>query len=161
MKSRPSSEKTRIPICHRAAPPTARCKIDAIGRTRDFLTGALAPVHDAYHNLRNRFAVLSRLAEIQQTMVMDAELFMPADEASHRQDQMTTLGTVSNLLIADPQVEKWLDESEKHKASLAAAAIISSRVRPPFWLTLRATGCPPPLFVLPPHSEIAQAYGPD
>jgi carboxypeptidase Taq len=32
---------------------------------------------------------------------------------------MTTLGTVSNLLIADPQVEKWLDESEKNKAALA------------------------------------------
>ncbi len=74
-------------------------QIDAIGRTRDFLTGALAPVHDAYHNLRNRFAVLSRLAEIQQTMVMDAELFMPADEAPQRQDQLTTLGTVGNLLM--------------------------------------------------------------
>jgi hypothetical protein len=45
-------------------------------------------VQDAYRNLRDRFAMLSRLAEIQQTMVMDAELFMPADEAPHRQDQM-------------------------------------------------------------------------
>src|ERR1700687_3296491 len=41
-------------------------------------------------------------------------------EAPHRQDQMTTFGTVSNLLIAAPQVEKWLDESEKNKAALAA-----------------------------------------
>lgn len=32
-------------------------------------------------------------------------LSMPADEALHRQDQMNTLGTVSNLLIADPQVK--------------------------------------------------------
>jgi carboxypeptidase Taq len=94
-------------------------QIDAIGKTRDFLTGGFAPVQGSYQNLRDRFAILSRLAEIQQTMVMDAELFMPADEAPHRQDQMTTLGTVSNLLIADPQVEKWLDESEKTKAALA------------------------------------------
>jgi hypothetical protein len=63
-------------------------QIDAIGKTRDCLTGGFAPVKDAYHNLRDRFAILSRLAEIQQTMVMDAELFMPADEAPHRQDQM-------------------------------------------------------------------------
>jgi Zn-dependent M32 family carboxypeptidase len=63
---------------------------------------------------------LSRLAEIQQTMVMDAELFVPADGAPHRQDQLTTLGTVGNLLIAAAQVEKWLDESEKNKAALAA-----------------------------------------
>jgi carboxypeptidase Taq len=95
-------------------------QIDAIGKTRDFLTGRFAPVQDAYHNLRDRFAVLSRLAEIRQNMVMDAELFMRADEAPHRHDQMTTLGTVSNLLIVDPQVEKWLDESEKNKAALAA-----------------------------------------
>ena len=94
-------------------------QIDVIGKTRDFLTGGFAPVRDAYQNLRNRFAILSRLAEIQQTMVMDAELFMPADEAPHRQDQMTTLGIVSNQLIADPQVEKWLDESEKTTAALA------------------------------------------
>jgi hypothetical protein len=47
-------------------------QIDAIGNTRDFLTGGFAPVKDAYHNLRDRFAILSRLAEIQQTMVMDA-----------------------------------------------------------------------------------------
>ena len=96
-------------------------QIDAIGNIRDFLTGSFAPVRDAYQNLRERFAILSRLAEIQQTMVMDAELFMPADEVPHRQDQMTTLGIVSNLLIADPQVEKWLDESEKNNAPLAAA----------------------------------------
>jgi carboxypeptidase Taq len=95
-------------------------QIDAIGKTRDFLTGRFATVQDAYHNLRDRFAVLSRLAEIRQNMVMDAELFMRADEAPHRHDQMTTLGTVSNLLIVDPQVEKWLDESEKNKAALAA-----------------------------------------
>jgi carboxypeptidase Taq len=95
-------------------------QIDAIGETRDFLTGRFAPVQDAYQNLRDRFAILSRLAEIQQTMVMDAELFMPTDEAPHRHDQITTFGTVSNLLIADPQVEKWLDESEKNKAALFA-----------------------------------------
>jgi carboxypeptidase Taq len=95
-------------------------QIDAIGKTRDFLTGGFATIQGAYQNLRDRFAILSRLAEIQQIMVMDAELFMPADEGPHRQDQMTTLGTVSNLLIADPQVEKWLDESEKNKAALAA-----------------------------------------
>ncbi len=83
-------------------------QIDAIGKTRDCLTGGFAPVKDAYHNLRDRFAILSRLAEIQQTMVMDAELFMPADEAPHRQHQVTTFDTVSNLLIADPQVEnRW------------------------------------------------------
>jgi carboxypeptidase Taq len=95
-------------------------QIDAIGKTRDFLTGGFASVQDAYHNLRDRFAILFLLAEIQQTIVMDAELFMPADEAPHRQAQMTTLGTVVNLLIADPQVEKWLDESEKNTAALAA-----------------------------------------
>jgi carboxypeptidase Taq len=95
-------------------------QIDAVGKTRDFLTGRFTPVRDAYQNLRERFAILSRLAEIQQTMVMDAELFMPADEAPHRQDLVTTLGTVSNLLIADPQVGKWLDESEKNNAALAA-----------------------------------------
>ena len=95
-------------------------QIDTIGKTRDFLNGRFTSVQDAYQNLRERFAILSRLAEIQQTMVMDAELFMPADEAPHRQDQMTTLGTVCNLLIADPQVGKWLDESEMNKAALAA-----------------------------------------
>src|ERR1700686_107916 len=95
-------------------------QIDAIGKTRDFLTGGFAPAQNAYHNLRDRFAILSRLAEIQQTMVMDAELFMPADEASHRQDQLTTLGTVGNLLIADPQVEKWRNESGQNEAAPAA-----------------------------------------
>src|SRR6202521_5546491 len=95
-------------------------QIDAIGKTRDFLTGGFTPPQDAYQNLRDRVSILSRLAEIQQTMVMDAELFLPADGAPHRQDQLTTLGTVGNLLIADPQVEKWLDESEKNQAALAA-----------------------------------------
>jgi Zn-dependent M32 family carboxypeptidase len=80
-------------------------QIDAIGKTRDFLTAGFATIQGAYQNLRDRFAILSRLAEIQQTMVMDAEPFMPADEAPHRQHQMTNFGTVSNLLIADPQVE--------------------------------------------------------
>jgi hypothetical protein len=86
MKSRSFSEKTPIYAAGQRREP--RAEIDAIGKTKDFLPGGFAPVQDAYRNLRDRFAMLSRLAEIQQTMVMDAELFMPADEAPHRQDQM-------------------------------------------------------------------------
>jgi hypothetical protein len=36
-------------------------QIDAVGKTRDFLTGRFTPVQDAYQNLRERFAILLRL----------------------------------------------------------------------------------------------------
>ena len=95
-------------------------QIEAVGRTRDFLTGGFIPAQNSYQNLKDRFAILFLLAEIQMTLNKDADVFMPDAEKPHLQDQMSTLGTISNLLIADPAVEKWLDEAEKDKAALAA-----------------------------------------
>jgi carboxypeptidase Taq len=87
---------------------------------KNFLSGRFNAKADPYENLKDRFAIAVRLDEVAQLMNKDAELFVAEADKPRRQELVTTIGTVMNMMIADPAVSQWLDAAEADSAGMGA-----------------------------------------
>lgn len=73
----------------------------------------------AYQKLVARFEDVINLGNTMMILSKEAEVSMPKNSADDRARQFSTLAGVVHNLIKDPDVEKWLDQAEKEKASLS------------------------------------------
>jgi carboxypeptidase Taq len=66
----------------------------------------------AYENLKDRFAKMSKLGEAASLLHKDAETAMPSGGGEARVEQITALHTAAYDYISDPKTGEWLDRAE-------------------------------------------------
>lgn len=75
----------------------------------------------AYELLKERFQILSNLGGASGILMKDMQTVMPDGSAEDRVHQLTSLSKSSQLMLKDPDVEKWLIEAEADAGSLSPA----------------------------------------
>ncbi|AGH97472.1 carboxypeptidase M32 [Micavibrio aeruginosavorus] len=77
--------------------------------------------HSAYEKLKDRFRTISNLGGAGSILYMDGMTVMKPGSDSDRSEQMMALASAGHMLLTDPVVRDWLDESESNATSLSPA----------------------------------------
>ena len=77
--------------------------------------------HTAYEKLKDRFRTIANLGGAGSILYMDSMTAMKPGSDNDRSEQMMALASAGHMLLTDPVVKDWLDESESNTASLSPA----------------------------------------